>query len=55
MGDFLLLVWIGGQPVEEPYILIGQVVAVVYFVYFLVLIPLVGRLENQLLKLVWFN
>lgn len=52
MGDFLLLVWIGGQPVEEPYIFIGQMAAVFYFVYFLVLTPLVGRLENKLLKLV---
>nr|YP_009158763.1 cytochrome b [Crella elegans]AKO90220.1 apocytochrome b [Crella elegans] len=55
VGDFLLLVWIGGQPVEDPYIWIGQVVSGFYFVYFLVLIPLVGRLENKLLKLVWFN
>ena len=40
---------------EEPYIFIGQMVSVFYFVYFLVLIPLVGRLENKLLKLVRFN
>nr|AND97071.1 cytochrome b [Tethya sp. XMU02001079] len=50
VGDFLLLTWIGGQPVEEPYILIGQMASVFYFIYFLILVPLVGYVENRLLK-----
>ena len=37
---FIVLTWIGGVPVEEPYILIGQVIRVVYFVYFLIMIIL---------------
>nr|YP_001633637.1 cytochrome b [Negombata magnifica]CAM06602.1 cytochrome b [Negombata magnifica] len=52
VGDFLLLTWIGGQPVEDPYILIGQIVSVFYLAYFLILTPLIGHLENKLLKLV---
>lgn len=32
---FLLLTWIGARPVEEPYILTGQLLTVVYFTYFL--------------------
>ena len=51
VGDFLLLVWIGGQPVEEPYILIGQLTATLYFIYFLIIIPVIGYLENKLLGL----
>nr|NP_542489.1 cytochrome b [Thyropygus sp. DVL-2001]AAL18223.1 apocytochrome b [Thyropygus sp. DVL-2001] len=32
---FLLLTWIGARPVEEPYILIGQALTILYFTYFL--------------------
>nr|CAD5128102.1 cob [Tethya citrina] len=52
VGDFLLLTWIGGQPVEEPYILIGQIASIFYFIYFLILVPIVGYVENRLLKVV---
>ena len=31
-----LLTWIGGMPVENPYILIGQILTVLYFSYFLI-------------------
>ena len=36
--------------VEQPYVLIGQVGTAFYFIYFLVLIPLVGILEGQLMR-----
>ena len=52
VGDFFLLTWIGGQPVEDPYILIGQLASIFYFAYFLILTPLVGYLENKLLNLI---
>nr|UZP16831.1 cytochrome b [Artemia tibetiana] len=32
---FLLLTWIGARPVEEPYIILGQVLTCLYFSYFL--------------------
>ena len=50
VGDFLILTWIGGQPVEEPYILIGQIASSFYFAYFLIIVPIVGEMENRLLK-----
>lgn len=49
-ADFLLLGWIGQEVVEQPYVLIGQVGTVFYFVYFLVLIPAIGILESQLIR-----
>ncbi len=32
----LLLTWIGARPVEDPYILVGQLLSVVYFAYYFV-------------------
>jgi ubiquinol-cytochrome c reductase cytochrome b subunit len=49
LADILLLGWLGAMPVEDPYIIIGQIASVVFFVYFLVIIPVLGRLEANLL------
>nr|YP_010933712.1 cytochrome b [Ptychadena doro]WKT11521.1 cytochrome b [Ptychadena doro] len=46
----LILTWIGGQPVEDPFVMIGQVASVVYFSVFILLLPTIGLLENLLLK-----
>nr|YP_010145968.1 cytochrome b [Gryllus veletis]QQO79800.1 cytochrome b [Gryllus veletis] len=32
----ILLTWIGARPVEEPYILTGQILTISYFVYFII-------------------
>jgi quinol-cytochrome oxidoreductase complex cytochrome b subunit len=48
VGDFIILTFIGGQVVEEPFITIGQIASVFYFVYFLVLNPLAGYLEKKI-------
>jgi len=50
LADCLILGWIGQCPVEDPYIVIGQIASVYYFLYFLVIIPNLGRLEAQLLR-----
>jgi ubiquinol-cytochrome c reductase cytochrome b subunit len=49
MANFIFLTWIGSKPVEEPFILLGQVSSVFYFSYFLLIIPTVGYIENKLL------
>lgn len=51
VADCLLLGWIGQKPVEDPYILIGQLAAVYFFLYFLVFIPLLGKFENWSIRL----
>nr|CAC81028.1 cytochrome b [Huso dauricus] len=50
VADMLVLTWIGGQPVEHPFVLIGQVASTVYFALFLVALPLTGWLENKALN-----
>jgi ubiquinol-cytochrome c reductase cytochrome b subunit len=31
----ILLTWIGARPAEDPYILVGQILTIVYFLYFI--------------------
>nr|YP_002808671.1 cytochrome b [Acipenser gueldenstaedtii]YP_009450347.1 cytochrome b [Acipenser gueldenstaedtii x Acipenser baerii]ACJ06212.1 cytochrome b [Acipenser gueldenstaedtii]APG33261.1 cytochrome b [Acipenser gueldenstaedtii x Acipenser baerii] len=47
VADMLVLTWIGGQPVEHPFVLIGQVASTVYFALFLIALPLTGLPENK--------
>ena len=45
-----ILGWIGGMPVEEPYVIIGQIASCYYFFYFLIILPFLGKLETFLLQ-----
>nr|WIL10182.1 cytochrome b [Oreolalax rhodostigmatus] len=50
IANMFILTWIGGQPVEDPYIIIGQFASISYFLVFLVFTPSLGALENKLLN-----
>ena len=49
--DLLLLGFIGSQPAEEPYSAIGAIASVIYFGWYVILVPLVGIIENTLADL----
>nr|BAN08385.1 cytochrome b [Hynobius lichenatus]BAN08387.1 cytochrome b [Hynobius lichenatus] len=50
VSNTLILTWIGGQPVEQPFIEIGQAASTLYFSLFLIIMPLMGWWENKLIK-----
>nr|UJT97717.1 cytochrome b [Rana huanrensis] len=50
IANTAILTWIGGQPVEDPFIIIGQITSTFYFLIFVLLVPTLGLLENKLLK-----
>uniref|UniRef100_UPI003002EC65 cytochrome b n=1 Tax=Astyliasula major TaxID=2908877 RepID=UPI003002EC65 len=42
----ILLTWIGARPVEDPYILTGQILTILYFIYYII---------NPLIIKIWDN
>nr|YP_009693808.1 cytochrome b [Panorpa debilis]QEI03724.1 cytochrome b [Panorpa debilis] len=45
----ILLTWIGARPVEEPYVITGQILTVLYFLYYLIN-PMISKLWDNLLN-----
>lgn len=50
VSDFIILGWVGQKPVESPYIEIGMGATIFYFVFLLILVPIIGIVEKNLIK-----
>ena len=51
IADFLMLMQLGAKHVESPFIELGQIATVLYFSYFLIIVPALSYFENTLIDL----
>ena len=49
VGIFFMLLFLGGKPATAPYVVSSQIFTFLYFVYFLVIVPIIPELELYLL------
>nr|ABD58843.1 cytochrome b [Himantopus mexicanus] len=50
VANLFILTWVGSQPVEHPFITIGQLASITYFTILLLLFPITSALENKMLN-----
>nr|YP_010729910.1 cytochrome b [Parnassius autocrator]WEF74807.1 cytochrome b [Parnassius autocrator] len=48
VSTIILLTWIGARPVEDPYIITGQLLTIIYFSYFIIN-PIINKLWDNLI------
>jgi ubiquinol-cytochrome c reductase cytochrome b subunit len=51
IANFLILMQLGAKHVESPFIEFGQISTIIYFSYFLVIVPVTSFLEHSLIEL----
>jgi len=51
VANFFVLMFIGSQHVESPYIEIGAAATAFYFLWFILIVPVVGIVENTLMDI----
>nr|YP_010310820.1 apocytochrome b [Pulveroboletus ravenelii]UMY76541.1 apocytochrome b [Pulveroboletus ravenelii] len=49
--NFFILMWIGSQHPNEPFVFIGQVSTFFYFSWFILIVPVIGLVENTLVDI----
>jgi ubiquinol-cytochrome c reductase cytochrome b subunit len=51
VADFIILMQLGAKHVESPFIEFGQISTILYFSYFLIVVPIITYVENTLIDL----
>nr|UBN08972.1 cytochrome b [Panesthia tryoni tegminifera] len=49
MNTVILLTWIGARPVEDPYIITGQILTIIYFMFYMIS-PMTTKLWDSIIK-----
>lgn len=49
VADFAALMFLGQEHVEQPFIVVGQIATAIYFLWFILLVPITSIIENTLL------
>ena len=49
--NFLILFWIGSQHPNTPYVEIGQIATAFYFLWFILIVPVIGLYENTIMDI----
>lgn len=49
VADFGALMFLGQEHVEQPFIVVGQIATAIYFLWFILLVPVTSIIENTLL------
>jgi len=49
--NFFMLMYLGACHVEDPFITVGQISTALYFLWFVLIVPVIGVVENTLLDL----
>ena len=44
--NFFILMWIGACHPESPYLEVGQFATAFYFLWFIIVVPMIGIIEN---------
>lgn len=47
--DVAILTWVAQKPTDPTYVFTGQIATVYYFIFFLIIIPVVGKIESFLI------
>jgi ubiquinol-cytochrome c reductase cytochrome b subunit len=55
LANFLILMQLGAKHVESPFIEFGQISTILYFSYFLIIVPFISLVENSLIDLTLFS
>ena len=55
MANFFILMWIGSQHPNSPFVEVGQVATALYFAWFVIIVPITGVIENTLMDLALEN
>ena len=50
VANFIVLMFLGSKHVESPFVALGQYATSIYFMYFVVIVPLCSVIENVLLS-----